>query len=208
MKITRYEDKSEWFEARRGRISGSTVKDLIVKRGTEMKKGYYQLIADRLTVDEDEENPMDRGNRLEVEATEMFIKKMEDEGFPKEEWITDLVIWEREENQYIALSPDGYHVDLEQAIEVKCLNSADHIKAYINKEIPKEYEDQVTQYFVVNEKLETLHFVMYDPRLTVANFFVLTAKRDDKKVEDYLKQEQNILAKVDAQVAKLTAELF
>lgn len=208
MKITKYDDKTEWFAARKGRISGSSLKNLIVKRGTEMKKGYYELIADRLTVDEDAENPMQRGDRLEPVAIDLFIEKMEQEGWNKEEWVTDLVIWERDENQYISLSPDGYHVDLEQAVEVKCLNSADHIKAYVTKEIPKDYEDQATQYFVVNEKLETLHFVMYDPRLTVASFFVLTVKRDEKKVADYLTQELNMLAKVDAQVKKLTAELF
>jgi hypothetical protein len=91
---------------------------------------------------------------------------------------------------------------------VKCLNSADHIKAYLTQEVPKEYEDQVTQYFVVNDKLQTLYFVMHDQRFTVASYFVLTIKRDKKKVEDYLKQEQNILAKVEAQVIKLTEGLF
>ena len=208
MKITKYDDKTEWFEARKGRISGSSLKDIIVKRGTAEKKGYYQLIADRLTVDEDAENPMERGNRLEPVALDLFIEEMKGEGIPAEEWVTDLVIWEREENQYISLSPDGYHQDLELAIEVKCLNSADHIKAYLTQEVPKEYEDQVTQYFVVNDKLQRLYFVMHDPRFTVASYFVLTIKRDKKKVEDYLKQEQNTLAKVEAQVIKLTEGLF
>jgi hypothetical protein len=211
MKVTKYEDQEAWFEARRGRISGSSVKDLIVKRGTEMKKGYYQLIADRITIGEDKENKEDamrRGTRLEPEAIALFVEEMVGEGIPAEDWVQDLVIWEREDNKYISLSPDGYHKDLEQAIEVKCLNSADHIKAYIDQEVPKDYQDQAIQYFVVNEDLQVLHFVMYDPRLTVATFFVLTVKRDEKKVEDYLKQQRNMLASVEAQVTKLTADLF
>ena len=208
MKITKYDDKIDWFEARRARITGSSLKDIIVKRGTADKKGYYQLIADRLTAGEDKENAMARGERLEPVAMNLFIESMAEEGWPAEDWVTDLVIWEREENQYIALSPDGYHKDLEQAVEVKCLNSADHIKAYLDQEVPKDYEDQATQYFVVNEKLDILHFVMYDPRLIVADFFVLTVKRDKIKVAEYLKQEQNVLARVEAQVIKLTANLF
>jgi len=208
MKITKYDDKTEWFEARKGRISGSSLKDIIVKRGSAEKKGYYQLIADRLTVDEEKENPMERGTRLEPVAIDLFIEEMKGEGIPAEEWVTDLVIWEREENQYISLSPDGYHKDLELAIEVKCLNSADHIKAYLTQEVPKDYEDQVTQYFVVNDKLQTLYFVMHDPRFTVKSYFVLTIKRDKLKVAEYLMQEQNVLARVEAQVIKLTADLF
>lgn len=215
MKITKYEDRAEWLEARRGKITGSRLKEVLIKRGDTPKKGYYELIAERLAVPADSELPMDRGTRLEHEAIERFT---EDTGI---EVNTDLVIWERDDNSRIAISPDGYTEDYanvvivgstgtHEAVEVKCLNSADHIQTFLTKDVPSQYQDQVVQYFIVNEKLERLYFVMYDPRMSVHSFFFLTIERADieKKVADYLTQQQNTLASVEAVVARLTADLF
>ena len=73
--IQKFQDKEEWLNARAGKITGSKLKDLIVKRGTGEKKGFYQLIADRVAIAPDGENPMDRGTRLEEEAIERFVKE-------------------------------------------------------------------------------------------------------------------------------------
>jgi len=204
MKITKYEDREEWLEARRGKITGSRLKDLIVKRGTEMKKGYYELVAERLALSTDAEMPMDRGARLENEAIETFVADT------NIKIITDLVIWERDDNNYIAISPDGYTADFTIAVEVKCLNSADHIKAFITQQVPKDYEEQVIQYFIVNDQLIRLYFVMYDPRMSVNSFFYLVVERSEieKKMKEYLTQQYDILARVEATVARLTDNLF
>ena len=201
MIVTKYDNRDEWMEARKTRITGSTVKDLIIKRGNTKKMGFYELIAERLVVTEDgAENPMDRGNRLESVAVELFS----DETGKKVN--TDLVIWAREDNERIAISPDGYTEDLKEAVEVKCLAPANHIKAYLTQAPPSEYEDQVIQYFVVNDDLETLYFVMYDPRFTVIPYFYLTIKREDlqKKIDKYLADEREAMKEVDAIVEELT----
>ncbi len=201
MIVTKYDNRDEWMEARKAKITGSTVKDLIIKRGNAKKMGFYELIAERLVVDEEGmENPMDRGNRLESVAVQIFSDET------GKQVNTDLVMWAREDNERIAISPDGYTEDLKEAIEVKCLASANHIKAYLTKEIPSEYEDQVIQYFVVNDDLETLYFVMYDPRLTVVPYFYLTVKREDlaKKIEKYIKDEREFLTEVETIIEELT----
>lgn len=215
MRITRFEDKTEWEQFRLGKITGSRLKDLIVKRGTEMKKGYYDLIAERLTQphESDDIPAMQRGNVLEPQAVTLFMEEMlYTEGTPLEEWEAGLVIWQREDNLSIALSPDCYHVDFEKAVEVKCLNSGEHIKAYLTKEIPDVYEEQVVQYFIVNDKLETLYFAMFDPRfiLDKHKFFFLTIKRKDieAKITDYYTQQLNMLARVEAIVISETDGLF
>ncbi|OGG65154.1 hypothetical protein A2Z56_02585 [Candidatus Kaiserbacteria bacterium RIFCSPHIGHO2_12_45_16] len=215
MITTKFEDRADWLDARRGRITGSRLKNLIVKRGSEMKKGYYEIIAERLSVPEDPELPMDRGTRLESEAIALFVEET------GKKINTDLVIWERDDNSRIAVSPDGFTEDeaeavvigsigTREAVEVKCLNSADHIKAFITKEIPDDYDDQVIQYFTVNEKLERLYFVMYDPRMSVHSFFYLVIERADveEKVKTYLAQQQNMLATIEATIIKLTGNLF
>lgn len=213
MKIVRFEDKGEWEQFRIGKITGSRLKDLIVKRGTEMKKGYYDLIAERLVVanEYDEVPAMQRGNVLEPIAVQLFAEEMLNvNGTPMNEWEAGLVIWQREENPDIAISPDAYHIDLEKAVEVKCLNSGEHIKAFLNKEIPDQYEEQVVQYFIVNDKLETLYFAMFDPRLSVHSFFYLTITRESLKleIENYRTQQINMLDRVNATVIKLTEGLF
>lgn len=201
MKITRFENEEEWLEFRNGKITGTRVKDVIVKRNTgEEKMGFYELIAERLALPPDDENVMERGKRLESEAIKEFTETT------GKEVITDLVVWTRDENERIALSPDGYVEDLTEAVEVKCLASANHIKSYLTKQIPSEYEDQAMQYFVVNDKLEQLHFAFYDPRLLVANFFIITLDRSNytEKIKDYYTKQINLLDRVEAVVKSLT----
>jgi YqaJ-like viral recombinase domain len=83
MKIQRFDNEEAWLEARRGRITGTRLKDLILKRGTKPKLGFYELIAERVAIPASGENAMDGGKRLEDEAVERFAretgKKVENE---------------------------------------------------------------------------------------------------------------------------------
>lgn len=204
MIITKYDTKEDWLKARAGKITGSTLKDTVVLRGNEEKIGYYKLIADRLAVAADSENPMERGNRLESEAIQQFTE------ITGTEVCTDLVIWQRDDNPSIAISPDGY-VDAErivEAVEVKCLNSAEHIKAKITGKIPDQYNWQKIQYFIVNNDLEMLHFVFHDPRfIPELQTFIITIYRTDVavEIEKYLMYEINMLKRVDEMVLKLSS---
>src|SRR3990167_8661877 len=146
MKTLLFQNKEDWLEARKGRITGSRLKDIIVKRGTEPKIGFYELIAERLAISPDGENAMDRGVRLEEEAIGRFAEET------KKKIDTSLVIWTREDNENIAISPDGF-VGEKEAVEAKCLSSAEHIETYLTRKVPSEYEMQAIQYFIVNEKL-------------------------------------------------------
>lgn len=199
MKTLKFETKDEWFVARRGKITGTRLKDIIVKRGTGKKIGFYELIAERLGVPADDESAMERGARLEGEAVLQFIEAA------KKKVNTDLVLWTRDDNESIALSPDGY-IGTSEAVEAKCLSSARHIQALIEQKVPDEYEYQVLQYFIVNDNLKKLYFVFYDPRILVKPFFYLTVKRADvqEQVDECLAYERTTLAEVDKIVNELT----
>ncbi len=202
---TRYDNRDEWLEARKCKITGSRLKDIVVKRGTEKKLGFYELIAERIAIPEEPEDAMERGSRLEEVAIARFVaetgKKVN----------TDLVIWMRDDNPNIALSPDGY-IGKTEAVEVKCLSSARHLETYFSRSettthlIPDEYYFQVVQYFIVNEKLKTLYFVMYDPRLPAKDFFYLTIPREyvQEDVEKYLAYQQEVLKEVEQMVLDIT----
>ena len=199
MKTLKFDDKDTWLSARRGKITGSRLKDIVVKRGTGKKIGFYELIAERLGVPADDENAMDRGTRLEPEAIERFRKET------KKKVDSNLVIWTRDEDENIAISPDGI-IGKTEAVEAKCLSSARHIEALITQEVPDEYKMQITQYFIVNDSLKTLYMVFYDPRILAKDFFFLTVKRKDleKEIEEYLNYQRTTLVEVNAIVNKLT----
>jgi predicted phage-related endonuclease len=203
MKILKLEQNSpEWLEARKAKIMGSKLKDIIVKRGTEKKIGFYQLIADRLAQEAGDEDPMDRGHRLEEDSLKEFEEatglKLSDEDCM---WISD-------KNPNIGCSPDGYvTVDgkITIAVETKSLSSARHLQAYITKEVPDEYKYQMLQYFIVNPDLETLYFCFYDPRVTVLPFFYLEYVRES--LEDEIKFCLDYQTQVLAEVDKIVNEL-
>lgn len=195
----RYESREEWEAAREGKITGSKLGKLFAKRGGRLI-GFYQLIADRLAIPEDgDENAMNRGTRLEPEALEVFAKET------GKEVDSSLLIWMREDNEMIAISPDGVIGETE-AVEVKCLNPAHHIQALVTEAIPSDYEEQVLQYFIVNDKLERLYFVFYDPRVTAKPFFYHTVERSEVQddVDKYLSMEKQALAEVNEIVGKLS----
>ena len=198
MKVHKFETVEEWMDSRRCKITGTRVKDLVVKRGTGRKIGFYELVAERIANADDGENPMERGQRLEEEALERFSEET------GKKVKTDLVIWTRDDNENIALSPDGW-VKVSEAVEVKCLSSARHLQAFFEG-VPKDYKDQTIQYFVVNDKLKVLHVVFYDPRLTVKDYFCITIKREEyqEEIEKYLEYQKQVLQEVDDIVNELT----
>lgn len=199
MQTLKFDNREDWLEARRGKITGSRLKDIVVKRGLGRKVGFYELIAERIAIPANDENPMDRGTRLETEAIDRFAKEY------KKKVDKSLVIWQRDDNDSIAISPDGF-IGTTEAVECKCLASARHIEAYLEKKIPDEYEFQKIQYFIVNEKLKTTYWVFYDPRIPSIDMFVLEIKRSDieEEIQQYLDYQRSILEEVDTIVNQLT----
>jgi hypothetical protein len=200
MNIHRYETEAEWLAGRIGKVTGSKLKDIVVKRGTGKKIGSYQLIADKLGIPADDERPMDRGHRLEKEAVAMFAKES-----GKQVDDDSLQMWTREDNPNIAYSPDAVVSPIE-TLEIKCLGSARHIEALITNEIPAEYEFQKLQSFIVNDKQETLYFAFYDPRLLSKPFFYFTIHREDiaEEIAKYKEYQENELVWVNDWVKKLS----
>jgi predicted phage-related endonuclease len=199
MKIHKFENEIDWKAFRRGKITGSRLKDIVAKKNGSKKIGFYELIAERLGIPADEENAMERGHRLEGEAVERFESKT---GMKVSR---DLVIWEREDIEGVAVSPDGW-IGKKEAIEIKCLGSARHIEAVITNEVPDEYHYQKLQYFIVNDKIETLHFCFYDPRLKHKDFHVIevTRKQVQEEVEAMIAYQKDTLAEVDKYVQELS----
>jgi len=197
MKTISFADEKTWLEFRRGKITGTRLKDLVAKRSTKPKIGFYEIIAESVAIPVNE-NMMLRGKELEEFAIKEFAKKT------KKEVSNDLVIWQREDNEKIAISPDGV-ISKTEAVEVKCLGHARHLEAFLTQTIPSEYHYQVLQYFVVNDDLKTLYFVFYDPQITKDLFWIeVTREELGDEVKYCLDLEIETLAKIDEITNQLT----
>ena len=169
---------AEWYQLRKGKITGTGLAKIL---GTPYMRGeyFYEIIAERLTVGnaeaEEYENPMDRGLRLEDEAIAVFEfetgKKVEKVG-----------LCEDGENSQITNSPDGL-IGEDEAVEIKCMGGKNHIKFWLENEIPKEYVHQCLQYFIVNKNLKTLWFEGYNPDVPARPLHIVEVKRSEKEEE-------------------------
>lgn len=203
MQILQFETHEEWMRARERRVTGSKLNDTITVKGNGKKKGYYQLIADRMSIGEGYEDPRMRGHRLEPIAMQEFAKLLE------KEVDQSLVMWARDDNESIAISPDGVISETE-AVEVKCLDAAGHIESLLTNDFPSKdrlkYTMQKYQYFIVNDSLQTLYSVFYNPSLIKKKLFYHVTHRKDigDKIEQYLKIQRDMIAEIDEIVTSLT----
>lgn len=205
MKIVNLDQNTdEWLEFRKGKITGSKLKDVITERGSGKKDGFYELIADRLSLpEESDEQAHDRGHRLENEALELFefnTGKVVDK---------DCGMWLSDEDENIAISPDGGIKDKKgvyaEACEVKCLSGKHHIRAIVENSIGNGFKKQVIQYFIVNTDLKKLHFIFYDPRIAVRPLHVIEFTRVElaAEIDLYLQWERDILKEVNQIIESL-----
>jgi len=199
MKILTFNNEDDWLEGRKGKITGTRAKNVITFKGNERKKGFWELVAERVALAPDGENPMERGKRLEKEAIAIFAKET------GKKVNTDLILCVSDDDPNIAYSPDGL-IGKTEDVEVKCINSASHIEALITQKIPQDYDFQVLQAFIVNPQLKKRYIVFYDPRIQAKPFFYLTVDRKDveEDVKKYFEEELKIIKEVEEITLKLT----
>lgn len=191
----------EWLEWRKRKLTG-TKSDMIPASGSLPKKAFFEYVAERTFTEQIDEKDIDRGNRLEPVARKLVAKQLN-------KTVTDDYVVEGSDNT--GLSPDGLIVtsdqpkldDITEAIEIKCLNNANHLEAiYINRAyndgkkiytrsgflanygVPSAYHMQVYSYFWQLPKLETLYFVLYNENAPIERrLVILPIKLNDIKEE-------------------------
>ena len=211
------EDKRCTVQELAGMLEPSELAEL--KLEAEPKKHFYEIVADRVARPvtpndyEDRLNGepftmMARGHILEPEAIAAFEEKT------GKKVDKDSVVWvsDYDENAYV--SPDGAITGkdgkVREACEVKCLSSAEVIKCFDEHCYPKEYEPQVLKYFMVNEDLETLHFIIFTDLIPGLELQVFDINRND--VEERLAEarafEKASLKRIDELASKIEGLSF
>lgn len=207
------QNTDEWMEARKGRITGSKVKDVVsLPSKTDMCARYLQegYSADEIvdmvgcskaTVTKAKNHVIKEKRKVEFYQLIADRVATDHEGAPMERGseLEDVALNEYEQktgdellrgifcvadyNENMAVSPDGLTKDYKKAVEVKCRKSAIHLQAYFEQEITKESLPQVYQYFNVIEELEELDFLFFDPDIPMLPYHVINVKRADIEKE-------------------------
>ena len=178
------------------------------------KKRYYEMLAERVArpltpndyADQLNGEPfsmMARGHILEPVIAENFAKaynKKLDE---------DSVVWVSDDDPNSFISPDRTITDkdgkVREALEIKALSSANVLEIWKTNEIPAEYRPQIVKYFIINEDLETLYWVVGTDLIPGLELQVFPVKREE--VEDEIREmkafEKLILKMAEDDVKKL-----
>lgn len=227
--LSQSEDREAWLDLRRGKIGGTDVKNIkpLLRGADKTPAGFWDLLAQKLSIAKDGEPEIDRGHRLENEALTLTMSIIDkplnlDPGM----WISDF-------DKDVSVSPDSAEpVDKPiYCAEAKCLDSKNHLKYSVIDKIargelppmldynydenyiginyvPKEHQHQVIQYFVVNEDLQTLYFTLYDDRIAYENLthHIITVERKD--IEEKILEQKQIEINVLSEIRSLIKELL
>lgn len=212
MKIHNVTQKSEeWLELRKGKITGSTLKDVLdKKRGKQEwsfnpdkpKTTIYSLLAHYLAEPDEDglESNMERGNRLEREAILNFAN-LTGVDYKEVGFIT------RDDDERIAISPDGLSEDQTRAPEVKCLSAANHLEMYKTRDATA-YLLQVVQLFIAIDSLNLVDLLFYDPRFknNDIKLFSIQYTREELSglIESVRAAENQVLEYITQQIKQLS----
>lgn len=175
----------KWAQIKVGKTSGSLIKPILTARSKKPWETYaYTLIAQQ----ENTELATYEDGYLSKAAqwgqdTEPFAQKAFEEKTGK---FIEEVAWVESLDPKLkgksGCSPDGI-IDIIEWVEIKSLNSSNHIKYVTENVLPKEYEPQIMNYFVINPDLEVVHFILYDPRIKSKQLHIIPVLREDYKAQ-------------------------
>lgn len=224
MKIIDIDQNSEeWLEYRKGKSGGSAFGKLYKVNGRTnetLKDQFFVMLAERVARPMTPNDYLDkvpegitfswavRGHILEPEAAKAFelkTGKILDDG---KVWASDYDPSSYVSPDRVIKSSDG---KIREAVEIKCLSSEKVLKIWWDKQhlttngsdfwaLPSnEYQAQVIKYFMVNDDLETLYWVVYTDLIPKLELQILEIKRLDiiNWVEDARTVEKRYLQTLD-----------
>jgi len=150
----------EWFELRRGKITGTTSKGLFVKSDTLLIELISEVIEDFEMEESYTSQAMQEGIEKEPYAREELSKEVF-VSFKEVGFLQNVAI------PILCISPDGISEDDTVGCEIKCPSAKKHTSTILANEIPSDNIHQCLHYFTVNPKLEILYFASYRPECLV-----------------------------------------
>ena len=190
-----------WFDARRGRVTGTRFKSLMAKETTAAYQGLVAEVAAEIITGQTEpsysNDIMQRGTDLEPEARaeygSLLYVHVDEVGFitPDE----DSLFYE-----WVGISPDGIMdngTDFDEGIlEIKCPLSKTHFDYIEKNKLPAEYRWQVQGQLFVTD-LVYCDFMSYYPGLKP---FIIRVEPDKKDHEDITERLHEFIKAVQGKI--------
>lgn len=195
----------QWYADKVGKVSASRIPDVMAKTksGPSAYRETYmgEVIAERLTGKNAESfvsGPMQWGIDTEEEARAVYqferMTLVELVGFVDHPTIP-----------MAGSSPDG-KVGTDGLVEIKCPNTATHIKTLLSQTVPSKYYFQM-QFQMACTGREWCDFVSYDPRMPEnMRIWIKRIHRDEGRIAEIEREVRDFLAEVDEKVSKLKSK--
>lgn len=224
MKILDLDQNSEeWLEFRKGKSGGSAFGKMYKVDGrTNHKLGdqFFVMLAERVARPMTPNDYYDRvpegvpfswavrGHILEPDAAKAFALKYNKPLSDGKVWTDDKNLASYVSPDRVIISPDG---KIREAVEIKCLSSEKVLKIWWGKMNQKEgesdfwiiptneYKAQALKYFMINEDLDKLYWVVYTDLIPKLELQVLEIKRGDIMdwLEDAIEVEKEYLEELE-----------
>lgn len=182
----------EWFALRKGKVGGSECHK--VTTTAKLKTLVVEKLEEILVLDDEGEVFLSEAAEygIDHEGEASFAFEMET-GLNTSEvgYITN------DRYKYAGLSPDRKISD-SVFLEIKCPQPKAHIRMVLEGKPENNYMNQILWYFMVNEEIETVHFISYCPMVVNKEILLLEFNRDDltkdieKMVSNYTKFEKDL----------------
>ena len=201
-----YQRTAEWFEARTGCLTASSVADIMptvkqLKSG-EIKKTYREAREKLMNIIIAERVSGNARDNYTSAAMQWGIDHEDDARTAYEVHTGNLVeltgFIPHPDVKYLGASPDGL-IDDDGILEIKCPNPATHIGYLRGGVVPEEYRPQVLLQLVVTGR-KWCDFVSYDPRAKELAFFCVrwttTQEERDALLEEckkFLEETEKVL---------------
>lgn len=192
----------EWFAARRGKATASEFKNILAKLKTggepAGRRNYRtQLVLERITgrtPERFQNDAMRWGQQMEEAARLAYFFKtgraVEKTGFIAHPELA------------AGASPDGLVGD-DGGIEIKCLNSANHLEVLHMRQVPSEHVAQILGNLWITGR-KWWDFVSYDPDMPLnSRIFIMRVLRDESSIAMIEQEVRTFLSEVEAEVSFL-----
>lgn len=192
----------DWLMARAGLVTASRISDVMaqIKTGEAASRKDYraQLVAERIS-----------GNPSPSFTNAAMQWGTENEPFARAAYelkfdvtVDQVALIRHPEIVFSGASPDGL-VDGDGLVEIKCPNTATHIKYCLAGKPPADYQNQMLWQMECTGR-QWCDFVSYDPRMPEdMQMFVVRFDRDQERIDKIREEVIKFLGEVEAEIESL-----
>ncbi|MET3590098.1 exodeoxyribonuclease (lambda-induced) [Bartonella silvatica] len=200
---------AEWFQARLGKVTASNIYNILSKTAKRLPTSKYEdykikLITERLT-GEVSQLYITPAMQWGIEHEENALKEYE---FIYDTEVTQCGFIQHPTIKMAGASPDGL-IGEHGLVEIKCPQSINHVRFFIDDEIKPEYSAQM-QFQMACTGRQWCDFISYDPRFVgKASHLRMKIKRihrDEKYIEELNQAVEAFLVEIEREIKQLSTK--